>query len=384
MIKPDPATQAFKAAGRPYPQEAFSQGLVYRPVILAQAEVRFLNRKYNLDEILRKTAMVADPDRRGLVRWEEHSADPVDAAALESATDPQARFARLEAPFTEAKTIAALERDFEDWVFRNAQVSVRANEALDLYAGPQVSSAEFLTQCSKAAREGRDAEVRKVAATYDTKLKALKEKQSREQRELDADERRRPERQEEEENVEPPALAAEIQHHRTRGERVIHGRLPRQAVIQEVPRLQEHAGPRQEIGLMLLEPEELAGGVVGVRRNAGVMVEERLAKLLAEPGALRSAAAIHPDNAARERLSVAADGDDAFALGGQADGGNDADEDESLHVGSPVQRHVGLRALRQKFRRAPCGWRTTRIRYAPSLRLRMASVSISSNARPRY
>jgi hypothetical protein len=181
-------TQAFKAADRPYPQEAFSQGLVYRPVILAQAEVRFLNRKYNLDETLTRTSVVANPDRRGVVRWEEHSADPVDAAALETATDPEARFARLEVPFTEAKIIAALERDFEDWVYRSAQVSVRANEALDLYAGPQVTSAEFLTRCSKAAREGRDAEARKVAATFDTRLKTLKEKTSREQRELDRDE----------------------------------------------------------------------------------------------------------------------------------------------------------------------------------------------------
>jgi hypothetical protein len=65
---------------------------------------------------------------------------------------------------------------------------VRANEALKLFAGPQVSSAEFLTQCSKAAREGRDAEARKVAAAYDNKLDTLKEKQAREQRELDRDE----------------------------------------------------------------------------------------------------------------------------------------------------------------------------------------------------
>jgi hypothetical protein len=181
-------TQAFKAAGRAYPQEAFSQGLVYRPVILAQAEVRFLNRKYNLDETLTWTAIVANPDRRGVVRWEEHDTNPVDTAALESATDPEARFARPEAPFIEAKIMAALERDFEDWVYRSAQVSVRANEALKLYAGPQVSSAEFLTQCSKAAREGRDDEARKIEATYDKKLDSLKVKQSREQRELDRDE----------------------------------------------------------------------------------------------------------------------------------------------------------------------------------------------------
>jgi hypothetical protein len=181
-------TQAFKSAGQPYPAEAMSQGLVYRPVILAQASVRFLNRKYNLDYELHKTALVAGPDRRGLVRWEEYPASPVDLASLENTPDPQARFAAPEAPFTETKTMTALQRDFLDWVYRAAQVSVRANEALQLYAGPQVSSAEFRTQCAEAARQGRDGEARKVAAAYEAKIETLQEKLTREERELSRDE----------------------------------------------------------------------------------------------------------------------------------------------------------------------------------------------------
>jgi hypothetical protein len=63
-------TQAFKAAGRPYPQEAYSQGLVYRPVLLAQAHIRFLDRKYNLDYEMDTACLVPSADRRGVVRWE--------------------------------------------------------------------------------------------------------------------------------------------------------------------------------------------------------------------------------------------------------------------------------------------------------------------------
>jgi hypothetical protein len=66
-------------------------------------------------------------------------------------------------------------------------VSVRANEALKLYAGPEVSSAEFRTQCTDAARQGRDAELRKVTATFDARLRGLQEKQVREERELAGD-----------------------------------------------------------------------------------------------------------------------------------------------------------------------------------------------------
>ncbi|HEX9090519.1 MAG TPA: DUF87 domain-containing protein, partial [Anaerolineales bacterium] len=61
-------TQAFKAAGREFPAEAFSQGLVYRPVILGQTSTRLYNLKYKLDIDTCKTAMAVNPDRRGVVR----------------------------------------------------------------------------------------------------------------------------------------------------------------------------------------------------------------------------------------------------------------------------------------------------------------------------
>jgi hypothetical protein len=111
----------------------------------------------------------------------------VDPAILDEAPDPQARFAVLEAPFNDAKTLAALQKDFLDWAYRAGQVTVRANEALKLYAGPDVSSAEFRTQCAEAARQGRDAEIKKVSASFDTKLRFLQEKLAREERELSQD-----------------------------------------------------------------------------------------------------------------------------------------------------------------------------------------------------
>jgi hypothetical protein len=180
-------TQAFKAAARSLPDEALSQGLIYRPVILAQASIRFLNRKYNLDTNLQKTVLMANPDRRGMARWENYPSQPVDPAILDESPDPQGRFSPLESPFTDTKALTAMQKDFLDWAYRTTQVSVRANEALKLYAGPEVSSAEFRTQCADAARQGRDAELRKVAASFDNKLRTLKGRLEREERELTED-----------------------------------------------------------------------------------------------------------------------------------------------------------------------------------------------------
>jgi hypothetical protein len=181
-------TQAFEADGRTFPPEALSQGLIYRPVILAQASVRFLNRRYTLDFEQRQNALVPEPDRRGMVRWEDYASSPIDPREITKPPDPRARFATLEAPLNDAKAITAMQRDFVDWVYRDTQVTVRANEALKQYAGPQVSAAEFRKQCAEAARQGRDAELGKVTAAYKTKLQTLKDRLKREQRELKQDE----------------------------------------------------------------------------------------------------------------------------------------------------------------------------------------------------
>ena len=181
-------TQAFEADGRSYPSEATSQGLLYRPVLLAQTSVRFLNRKYSLDFELIKTALVPEPDRRGLVRWEDYASQPINPQSLTKPADPRARFATLEAPLSDVKAITAMQKDFVEWVYRAAQITVRANEALKQYAGPQVSAADFRKQCAEVARQGRDAELRKVTASFATKLASLKDKLKREERELKQDE----------------------------------------------------------------------------------------------------------------------------------------------------------------------------------------------------
>jgi len=180
-------TQAFKAAGREFPTEAFSQGLIYRPVILSQASARLYNLKYKLDIDIYKTTLVAIPDRRGIVRWDNYPTGRIDPSSFDQTPDPQARFASLETPMNDVKLMYALEKDFLDWAYRTTQVMVRGNESLKLYAGPETSEGDFHTQCTKAARQACDAEIKKASATFDTKLQALQDKLEREQRELKQD-----------------------------------------------------------------------------------------------------------------------------------------------------------------------------------------------------
>lgn len=181
-------SQAAQRAERKLGPEVRSLGILYRPALLAQAEIRFFQRKYNLDYEMRRAALVPEPDERGGVRWEGYAMDVVDAAELDDGPAPEARFAALDPPLTDPRAVKALEREFQDWAYRESGVVVRANEALDLYAGPEVSAAEFRQRSAEAAREARDEEIDQVERDFEKRIDRVRKRLAKEQRELSEDE----------------------------------------------------------------------------------------------------------------------------------------------------------------------------------------------------
>lgn len=180
-------TEAFLAAGKDYPEQAMSLGMVYRPVVIAQTTTRYLNRKYNLDYEQHHAALVLTPDRRGMFDWDNHLVAPFNRQSFSPKPEPQARFSTLEAPLSDVRIMNAASKDFLDWVFRNGQVIVKANETVKVYAGPDVTQAEFRSMCSQAAKQNLETECTKVAATFDKQIAALEKKIATEESELERD-----------------------------------------------------------------------------------------------------------------------------------------------------------------------------------------------------
>jgi hypothetical protein len=121
------------------------------------------------------------------VDWEDFAAVNIDRDAMDDQPDPRARYASLEAPLSESKLMKSMERDFLDWNYHNSSITVRANEELDIYAGPEVSQAEFRRLCSEAAQEALGKEVDKVEDKFDRKMDTIVSRLKREQRELEED-----------------------------------------------------------------------------------------------------------------------------------------------------------------------------------------------------
>ncbi|GJQ36438.1 MAG: hypothetical protein JETCAE01_24480 [Anaerolineaceae bacterium] len=180
--------EALNAAGKTQSYGANIQGVIYRPVLLASAQIRVLDRKYGVDTEMTKTALVTDLDRRGIVRWEEFPYAGPSLDKLESGPAPSSKYGSIEVPLNDTKLMTALQKDFTDWVFRNSSVTARANAALKVFAGPDVSQADFMKACADTAREARDAEIEKKTTALERKIRTLEDKLGREHRELREDE----------------------------------------------------------------------------------------------------------------------------------------------------------------------------------------------------
>lgn len=183
---------AAKAANRRLPGNPNSIGIVYRPVLIARADVRYNQRKYGVNMERPVSLIAEEPDSRGFVDWEDYinpeAAPIIEEDHLDRRPDPDAHFVQLEAPLSDSKIMSSMQKDFVDWIYRGADVSVRANEQLKVFAAPDVSQEEFEEMCATAAKEKAMAEYEKVSKQYDKKIASVEKKLAKEKRELEEDE----------------------------------------------------------------------------------------------------------------------------------------------------------------------------------------------------
>ncbi|MEW6579354.1 MAG: DUF87 domain-containing protein [Chloroflexota bacterium] len=167
--------------------------LAYEPVLLAQADVRFADRKSNITEIGYYAYHVRDVAQAGLLRWEEHRAPYTDPRDLGSEPFGEAAYGDLPPGLADVRRMTALARELEDYLYKTAALTVLHNPDLDLFGAPGMPRRDFLVQAGGLARQRRDAEIDAVAQRYDKIFDKLEEQLRRtardlasEQRELDA------------------------------------------------------------------------------------------------------------------------------------------------------------------------------------------------------
>jgi hypothetical protein len=163
------------AAAANLPTSASAQGIVYQAALFLQSEVRYLSRQYNLDHARKVSAMLENPGS-GLIKWEDIVGEGIDLQRLESNPLPRSQFKPPAGWLGDDRKTNDIQRDFQEWLYRTSSQRIKANTALKVYATPGMTSADFQTRCTEAARAAREADRAKVESTFATKISALQRK----------------------------------------------------------------------------------------------------------------------------------------------------------------------------------------------------------------
>ena len=158
------------------PARGATAGLVYQPMLLGVAEVRFADTKRGVDVSQDLAVLVPVTDGPVPVDWDAAREAAVTVGDLETEPTAGAAFADLPAIAGKKKSYADWTRDLAGWIFRTRALELLSSPALKQVSRPGESEGDFRARIQHAAREERDAAVERLRQKYAPKLAALQER----------------------------------------------------------------------------------------------------------------------------------------------------------------------------------------------------------------
>jgi len=150
--------------------------LVYRPRIVATAELHYADKAAAVDAWTRGAWLAPLADGDAAPAWDE----AVAVADLDAVTTPapveNAGFAELPAAALAAKNYAAWGKALAASLYQNGAVELLSAKALKLASNPGESEGDFRARLAQTLREHRDREVAKLREKHAAKLKSLDER----------------------------------------------------------------------------------------------------------------------------------------------------------------------------------------------------------------
>lgn len=151
--------------------------LVYHPMVLGAAQVRFANKKIDVTKDLVALSPISD----GVVpvEWEDAQVVDLPISDLDQSSQENSRFADLPAAAGKPKNYSAWEKEFAGWLYRNQKLELFTSPSLNETSHPDESERDFRIRLQQTAREKRDAQVERLRQKYAPKIAALEEKKRR-------------------------------------------------------------------------------------------------------------------------------------------------------------------------------------------------------------
>ncbi|MFO7698077.1 MAG: hypothetical protein R6X16_13090, partial [Anaerolineae bacterium] len=160
---------------------------IYRPALLAQAQVTYSATKYGLN-FVRQVASLPSETRGRTVVWEDFAWKSYDPAVLHQSALPGARYTPLTGWLADSRQLSAAKKDFAEWVYRNATIHVRTVPTLGVSAGPEVTDGEFQAMVQRATDKGSQEDLRTRSDAHKKKVDDLNRKIRRQEMQIESEE----------------------------------------------------------------------------------------------------------------------------------------------------------------------------------------------------
>lgn len=194
-----PAAELPDCAGRPvvppeitelfFPLSTAGEKIVYRPALLGQAHLHYVDAKAGIDQWDDVTLIRMAGDELPADVWTD--ADAWDEAELPELQpqpcDPQAAFRDIPPVALQKKSWSAWETALKNHLYRHQKLTLLRCPALQAVAGPGESESDFRIRLRHAAREQRDLLVEKLRTRYAPKVAAQEERVRRKQQKVDSE-----------------------------------------------------------------------------------------------------------------------------------------------------------------------------------------------------
>lgn len=173
--------------------------VAYQPILMAQAVVRYQDRKAGVYTARSYAFHVPDVQRAGLIRWENYQAQPVDARRVsDHPTADVALYGDLAPGLSDTKRLAALKTELVDMLYNTAVIVVPYNPILKIYGNPDSDFTVFQTQVQQIAREKRDLEIDELTKKYTAVAAKFEDQIRRKEQELRSEKKELQDRKREE------------------------------------------------------------------------------------------------------------------------------------------------------------------------------------------
>jgi hypothetical protein len=150
--------------------------LVYEPMLLGVAALRFENNKLDLSENRRSARLVAIRASAVPVDWANAEQVALEAEDLEKTGAEDGLYCDLPPAAGQTKSYTGWGRDLIDWLYGSEQLTLYTSPLLDVTSQPGESERDFRIRLNQAAREQRDAAIEKVRDKYNEERARLEER----------------------------------------------------------------------------------------------------------------------------------------------------------------------------------------------------------------